>query len=115
MVQHSKSPVHLAVSSCLPQCQCFEEYRFHPERKWRFDFALPCRRLAIEIEGGVWIRGRHTRGKGFLGDCVKYSTAAVLGWRVIRLAPQQLNDLLPQLLEMESQQTACVHSPRSHD
>lgn len=54
------------------------------ERKWRFDFAWPNYRLAVEIEGGVWTGGRHTRGKGFSEDCVKYNTATSLGWKVLR-------------------------------
>jgi len=61
------------------------EYRFHPTRRWRFDFAWPDRMLAVEIEGGVWSRGRHTRGSGFVKDCEKYAEAALLGWRVIRI------------------------------
>lgn len=32
------------------------EYRFHPVRKWRFDFAFPSLRLAIEITVGVVTR-----------------------------------------------------------
>ena len=61
------------------------EYKFHPVRKWRFDFAIPDIRLALEVEGGTWNGGRHTTGAGFMGDCVKYSEAAILGWRVIRV------------------------------
>ena len=59
------------------------EYRFHPVRKWRFDFAYPDRMLAIEIHGGVWTQGRHTRGSGFTKDCEKYTEAAILGWRIL--------------------------------
>jgi very-short-patch-repair endonuclease len=62
------------------------EYRFHPVRKWRADFAhLPSKTL-IEIEGGVWSEGRHTRGSGFVKDAEKYLEATLAGWRVIRLA-----------------------------
>jgi len=61
------------------------EYKFHPTRKWRFDFAWPLEKFAVEIEGGVWSGGRHTRGKGFIEDCIKYNEAVMLGWRVIRV------------------------------
>lgn len=60
------------------------EHRFHPVRKWRFDFAWPDRLFAVEIEGGVWTGGRHTRGAGFVKDMEKYNAAAELGWKVLR-------------------------------
>lgn len=69
------------------------EFRFAPPRMWRFDFAFPASRVALEVEGGVWTGGRHTRGKGFLNDCEKYSEAAVLGWAVIRVPPNKLLEL----------------------
>jgi very-short-patch-repair endonuclease len=61
-----------------------KEYRFHPSRKWRFDFAFPDRMAAVEVEGGVWTGGRHTRGSGYIADCEKYNNAAALGWFVFR-------------------------------
>ena len=51
---------------------------------WRFDLAYPDRKIAIECEGGTWSNGRHTRGKGYEGDCRKYNRAIELGWRVYR-------------------------------
>lgn len=64
---------------------CFErEYRFAPGRRYRADFAWPELMILVEIEGGTWDGGRHTRGKGFQGDCRKYNLAASLGWRVFR-------------------------------
>jgi hypothetical protein len=62
-----------------------EEFQFHPERKWRFDMAWPERKIALEVEGGVFSKGRHTRPSGFIGDCEKYNEAALLGWRVFRM------------------------------
>lgn len=66
------------------------EFRFHPTRKWRFDFAWPERGLALEVEGGAWTSGRHTRGKGFVSDLEKYNAAVLMGWRVLRCTPKQL-------------------------
>ena len=67
-----------------------KEFRFHPERRWRADFAhLPSRTL-IEVEGGIWIRGRHNRAEGFMADVEKYFEAALAGWRVLRLTEREL-------------------------
>lgn len=41
------------------------EHRFHPARRWRFDFAWPELLFAVEVEGGIWTGGRHNRGSGF--------------------------------------------------
>ena len=61
------------------------EYRFHPTRRWRFDFAWPTKMVACEVEGGLYIRGRHNTAKGMLADMEKYNTAATMGWTVLRV------------------------------
>jgi hypothetical protein len=67
------------------------ELKFHPERKWRFDYAFPDRMIAIEIEGGAFTKGRHTRGPGFIKDMEKYNAAVVLGWKLLRYIPSNVN------------------------
>ena len=69
------------------------EYRFHPVRKWRFDYAWTEQKVALEQEGGVFRGGRHTSGVGFVKDMEKYNTATMLGWRIIRGTPQQVRSL----------------------
>jgi len=66
------------------------EYKFHPYRRWRFDYAWIDRKVALEIEGGVWTQGRHNRAKGFIGDMEKYNAAMILGWKVLRVLPTQV-------------------------
>lgn len=66
------------------------EHRFYDKRKWRFDFAHIESKTAIEIEGGAFTQGRHTRGKGFVNDMEKYNQAALLGWTVLRFTPEQM-------------------------
>ncbi|WP_223306495.1 endonuclease domain-containing protein [Achromobacter insolitus] len=68
------------------------EYRFAPPRMWRFDFAWPEQRFAVEIEGGVWTNGRHTRGSGFVADTEKYNAAALAGWKVLRFTEKSVRD-----------------------
>lgn len=70
--------------------ECVKEFKFHPVRKWRFDYAVPEHKIAFEVEGGVWTGGRHTSPKGFLGDIEKYNTATLMGWRVFRTTPDDL-------------------------
>ena len=72
------------------------EFEFHPTRGWRFDYAWPARRIALEIEGGVFVmkktgrRGAHGSVKGVLKDIEKYNAAALHGWRVLRVLPKKL-------------------------
>lgn len=78
-----------------------QEYRFHPRRRWRFDFALPARKLAIEINGGVWSGGRHVRGAGYLRDREKINAATELGWRVFELGTGQVTvDAVQRIIEV---------------
>ena len=69
--------------------ECIKEYRFHPERRWRFDFAIPKYKIAIEIDGGVWTYGRHNRAQGYIADMTKFNEAAALGWVVLKFTPQE--------------------------
>lgn len=89
VVAAGTSTLYAIVSLCraagLPEP--VPEYRFHPKRRWRFDYAWPLQKLALEIEGGIWTEGRHTRGAGALADLEKYSEAAILGWRIIYCTP----------------------------
>lgn len=66
------------------------ELMFHPKRRWKFDFAWMTERIAVEVEGGVFSGGRHTRGAGFTADCEKYNEAALLGWAVLRVTGNQV-------------------------
>lgn len=67
-----------------------EQYKFHPDRKFRFDFAIPERKIAVEYEGGTWGKSRHTTGAGYARDVEKYRLALLLGWKVLRYTVQDI-------------------------
>ena len=93
-----KDLFHVTLKQLFPGVET--EFRFHPERRWRFDFSWPSVFVALEIEGGAFVQGRHTRGAGYVKDMEKYSEAAILGWRILRVTPQQVkNGKAIELLE----------------
>ena len=69
------------------------QYRFVPGRLYRFDRAWPDHGMvAVEIQGGLWVNGAHSRGSGVERDCVKLSIAAALGWRVLPVSRAMIED-----------------------
>lgn len=66
------------------------EHRFHPTRKWQLDLAWPDRRVCVEVQGGIWTGGRHTRGAAMLKEWEKLNELAGLGWRVLYVQPKDL-------------------------
>ena len=68
------------------------EYAFAQQlgRRWRFDWAWPGYRVALEINGGAWIGGRHVRPRGYLADMEKLNTAAADGWTVLCATPDDV-------------------------
>lgn len=108
------NPVFAAMLKHAGLPQPVPEYRFHPERKWRFDYAwLPVdcipnvseAMVALEVQGGLFVNGRHSRGAALLKEHEKLNEAAALGWRVLFCTPQTLChlstiDLIRRALEV---------------
>ncbi|MDV2441685.1 hypothetical protein QR665_19840 [Acinetobacter gerneri] len=67
-----------------------KEFQFNSGRKWRADFHLIGTKILIEVEGGIWSNGRHTRGKGYIADMEKYNSATALGYSVYRYSTEQV-------------------------
>lgn len=83
-----------------------KEHKFCQDRKWRFDYAIIDKKIAIEIEGAVWTNGRHTRGKGYINDIEKYNHAVLEGWTLIRFSYDHIKktyfeEILKQLDNLE--------------
>lgn len=85
-----------------------KEFRFHPTRMWRFDFAWVNEKIAIEIDGGIWNKGGHVRGIHYTSDCDKFNQAIILGWKVLRYTdknifsiPDDLGKLIHPLLRKD--------------
>lgn len=89
--------IHLCIAAGLPEPT--PEYCFHPTRKWRADYAFIFTkpRVLVEVDGGVWAQGRHTRGAGFIEDQRKLNAAALLGFTVLRYTPDRLGECIGDL------------------
>lgn len=66
------------------------EYPAIPGRRFRFDFAWPTEKLLVEVQGGTWIKGGHSTGKGIGRDCEKECLALAEGWRVAHVDGDQV-------------------------
>ncbi len=93
---HGDWPAHIIPDADIgtPFClDCIGEnyHRFQPTRRWRFDFAWPDRKVAVECEGGGFVGGRHNTGAGMEADMEKYSTAEAMGWHVLRFSQRQIH------------------------
>ena len=78
------------------------EWPFHPTRKWRFDYACPELKIAIEVDGGIFIGGRHSGGVGQLKDFEKGNAACAMGWYVFHTTPDDMHDLEFRKLVLEA-------------
>lgn len=69
------------------------ELKMVPNRKFRWDFAWPGKRVAVEVEGGTWMgkHGAHSSGRGIKRDCDKGNLATLAGWRFFRLTADMIN------------------------
>lgn len=65
-----------------------DEYQFHETRKWRFDFAWPVQKVALEIDGGNFIGGAHVNGARIRKTHEKENEAQAMGWRIFHTMPE---------------------------
>ena len=88
-----------SISMRIPKWE--REYKFHPERGWRFDLAWPTKwnihqdvvgGVAVEVHGGIWNQGAHVRGKRFLKDRTKLNEARLMGWTVLEVCDEHIDN-----------------------
>lgn len=67
------------------------EYKFHPKRRWRLDFAWVDQKIGVEVEGGIWLpRSGHNTGVGISRDVEKGNSLTLLGWKLIRVTGKMI-------------------------
>jgi very-short-patch-repair endonuclease len=59
-------------------------------RLFRADFCWPEYNLLVEVNGGTWNGGRHTRGAGVERDYEKLNLAVLAGFRVLLFTSRQV-------------------------
>ena len=89
--------------------ELIKEYRFHVSRRWRFDYYHEPTKTAVELEGGLYSGGRHTRADGFRGDIEKYNAAAMQGITVLRLGTGQVDAAhVAEIADYVNRRIACI-------
>ena len=69
------------------------EYKFHPKRRWRLDFAWVDKKIGVEVEGGIWLpRSGHNTGVGISRDVEKGNSLTLLGWKLIRVTGKMIKN-----------------------
>ena len=61
-----------------------------PDRKWELDLIWPGSMVAVEVQGGLWILGRHVQPEGYENDCRKANEAVRRGWKLYRVTPSMI-------------------------
>jgi hypothetical protein len=74
------------------------ELRFAPPRRWRLDVAWEAEKVALEIQGGIYVAGRHTRGAALEREMEKLNALAAMGWRVCFTTPRRIAEHWPAVV-----------------
>jgi len=76
-----------------------------PGRRFRFDVAHRGHRIAIEIQGGIWMNKSGHNRQGRLRDNEKCNLAQVEGWIVLQFTPQEFarGDAVPLINQILAQ------------
>lgn len=95
----SKAKYEIEMMLKLAGYEYVKELKFHPTRKWRFDYCIPSLKIAVEYEGIMSEKSRHTTITGMSGDCEKYNAAQAQGWKVLRFTALNYKNLITTIKE----------------
>lgn len=84
------------------------EYQAVPSRRFRWDFAFPADDLLVEVQGGIWVKGGHSTGRGITRDCEKLNCATLSGWRTLAVTGEMIKSgealqVILKVLEMQNE------------
>jgi len=96
----SKAKAEMEMMLKLAGYEYVKELKFHPKRKWRFDWAIPSLKIGLEYEGIMSEKSRHTTITGMSGDCEKYNAAQSLGWKVLRFTALNYKNLITTIKQI---------------
>lgn len=62
-------------------------------RRWLWDFSWDDIKLAVEVQGGIWMRhGAHNTGAAIIRDAEKANEAVLLGWTVLHVTELHIRE-----------------------
>ena len=92
MSSHLEIQFAMLWEATYPEIDLYSEYRFAAPRRFKADFCCPIAKVIIEIQGGIWADGRHSRGSGLYSEYEKLCIAASLGYLVFLLSEEMIDD-----------------------
>jgi very-short-patch-repair endonuclease len=92
MTSHLEREFENLWESLYPDIDLFTEEKLIPKRNFRFDYVHKESKVAIEINGQIWVKGGHSSGKGLLRDYEKLNLVQSLGYTVFQLSGDMINE-----------------------
>jgi very-short-patch-repair endonuclease len=109
----AKVAADLAARGLMEGCE--RQYKFHPTRKWAADFAWPDTKVILEVNGGTYLQGAHSRGSRQRKDYEKWTSISLMGWRLILVDTVDVRKGIHVIRVLEAQEKRLLgdeHDPR---
>ena len=93
MAKHNRSYLEKTFERLIHVYKAPVPVREYVFKGYRFDFAWPSLKIAVEVDGGTFMKdGGHARGVRYQKDCLKNNLAQVHGWSVLRADREMVLD-----------------------